>query len=128
LSEPKKNHFKKILDDVGSVERLNQILIRFYKSLAEDILLGFFFEGKDLEEIARKQGLFMLRAMGVPVAESVKPPQKAHAQMPPILKGHFDRRKVLLKEVLEQEKISAETAEIWISFEESFRDQVIARP
>jgi truncated hemoglobin YjbI len=56
---------------------------------------------------------------------SGKPPAQAHAAMPPILPGHFDRRLVLLAETLAAEGLSAEDIRTWTDFENAFRSAIV---
>ncbi len=102
-----------------------RIMRCFYARMAADPMLGFFFANKNILAVADQQSRFMLRAMGRSESYSGLPPAQAHAQLPPILPGHFDRRAVLLRQTLTQEKIPAPLIEAWISFEAAFRDAIV---
>ncbi|MCC6278635.1 MAG: hypothetical protein IT289_12035 [Oligoflexia bacterium] len=110
---------------MGSEARLIEILNVFYESLASDLMLGFFFSGRDVRQIAQKQALFMLKAMAKPVALPVKPPHMAHLELPPILEGHFNRRIVILKRTLESQGLKEKAIQTWVSFESLFKDQIV---
>ena len=45
--------------------RLVEILTEFYQAQERDVMIGFFFTGRDLPEIARKQSEFILKATGL---------------------------------------------------------------
>ncbi len=92
--------------------------------MSKDILIGFFFACKDIDLIADRQHEFLLFAMGARTAFAGKDPKSAHRELPPILKGHFDRRLTLLKEVLEDYSLSDEDIRTWIDFEAAFRPVV----
>jgi truncated hemoglobin YjbI len=95
--------------------------------MSQDVMLGFFFDGRDLDSIADRQTGFLLKSAGLPTPlDSIRAPAKAHQNIPPILTGHFDRRIVLLKEVLAAYGLNSSQIERWIGFEESFRSQVVA--
>ncbi len=103
-----------------------RILERFYAAMAQDLMIGFFFEGRDLHEISRKQAMFVLLAAGKTNIFEGKGPASAHAALPPILQGHFDRRLLILREVLAEESLSSGQIDLWVRFEESFRAVVVS--
>jgi truncated hemoglobin YjbI len=93
--------------------------------MAGDILIGFFFDGKDLDHIADQQRAFLMRAMGAAPSYSGKAPAQAHDDLPPILAGHFDRRLRILEETLRAHGVSDEDIRIWVKFESAFREQIV---
>jgi truncated hemoglobin YjbI len=105
--------------------RIRGIVRRFYERMADDLLVGFFFDGKDLERISEMQTAFLLRAMGLRPSYRGKPPADAHTELPPILVGHFDRRLMLLDEQLTAEGLDASQRKTWIGFENAFRDSIL---
>lgn len=106
-------------------ERVRQIIQRFYEKMSDDLLVGFFFTGRDIKTIAQRQSDFVLRAMGLRQSYSGKPPADAHGDLPPILSGHFDRRLMLLDEVLTEAGLSESFRKVWIGFENAFRDGIV---
>jgi hemoglobin len=108
-------------------ERLHAILADFYQRLSNDVLVGFFFLGHDLEHIARQQAAFLLRAFGAVPTYSGRPPAQAHLDLAPILSGHFDRRLKLLEETLRFHGLPDEAIEVWLGFENAFRQAIIQR-
>lgn len=110
--------------DAGARAEIAGILREFYQRMSRDVLLGFFFDGHDLEAIARKQGEFILRAFGAEPSYTGKPPAQAHEALAPILRGHFDRRLVILEETLRAHGLPPEDIRVWIAFEDAFRDSV----
>jgi len=120
---PKK--LKKVFLELGSEDRLEEILWRFYTKMSGDLLIGFFFTGKNLHSIIKQQKAFILRAMGIVKKYDGPSPKKAHINLPPILRGHFDRRMVLLKETLLEEGFSEGAIQAWIKFEEQFRKSIV---
>ena len=111
----------------GSPERLRLILDEFYERMSKDILLDFFFAGKDLKAISAKQAEFLLRVLGASPSYSGRPPAQAHLEMPPILSGHFDRRLKILEETLRKHGLPEEAIRAWLGFENAFRETIIAR-
>lgn len=125
------NKMKHVFEKIGGEPALEQILDLFYKKMQEDILIGFFFLGKDIRHIAQQQRKFLMRAWGVQRTYDGKPPATAHITLPPILQGHFDRRLVLLKETLEsfQGTLGLEADEIkaWLQFEKGFEKILVKK-
>ncbi|MFZ9595443.1 MAG: group I truncated hemoglobin [Bdellovibrionia bacterium] len=112
---------KKLYSLLGGEALLGQILDDFYQRMARDLMIGYFFDGKDLQKIASQQKNFLLYAMGAVEQYPGKLPSQAHRELPPILPGHFDRRIRILEETLKDHALSSEAMDIWIHFESSFR-------
>ena len=92
------------------------------------MLVGFYFDGKDISLIVEMQKQFLLRAMGVTLSYKGKAPAQAHSNLAPILAGHFDRRLRILEETLRTHKLSDEDIRTWIAFEEAFRARIVSSP
>jgi truncated hemoglobin YjbI len=105
--------------------KLAAILNALYERLAADTMLGFFFAAKDLRTIAMHQKQFLMRAMGASPSYPGKAPAQAHLALAPILPGHFDRRALLLSQVLEEHGLSEEDRHSWLGFENSFRQAIL---
>lgn len=115
-----------VRDAIGTRERLDALLLDFYERMANDLMLGFFFQGKDLPHIAAQQGAFLARAMGFTPSYTGKAPADAHRALPPILAGHFDRRLRLLEETLRAAGLPEEAIQAWLGFENAFRKAIVA--
>jgi hemoglobin len=117
-----------LFERAGGEDGVSRILHDFYGRMAKDLLIGFFFDGKDIHAIAEMQKGFLLRAMGGTPSYAGKPPAQAHAELAPILAGHFDRRLMLLSETLKDHGLRPEDVETWVGFENAFRDAVVSTP
>ena len=117
-----RRELKKLYQEIGGEERLRLILRDFYRRMATDILVGYFFMGKNPDEVAEKQMEFLLKAMGQTDTYSGKSPARAHQQLAPILAGHFDRRLKLLEETLRDHGLQESSIRVWVGFESSFRE------
>jgi len=106
-------------------QKLEQILVDFYVRMSYDIILDFFFTGKDVPAIARKQKEFLMRGFGAIPTYSGKAPADAHTELPPILEGMFNRRLQILEETLRSYSLNDEDIRNWISFENAFRGAVV---
>lgn len=116
--------FDQEFERFGGAEALRGIVQEFYHRMAEDILVGFFFKGKDLERIITMQTSFLLMAMGLSDNYEGKMPQHAHPQMH-MQAGHLDRRYKLLAELLNEKNVPEAVQEKWLKIEHSFRDRII---
>jgi truncated hemoglobin YjbI len=126
VKSPSRQELRTLIDSIGGAETLKRLLDRFYERMQTDTMVGYFFAGKNIHEIAEKQSQFMLLAAGLIQNPPIKGPATAHAELPPIYSGHFDRRLVLLREVLIEEGLSETHTQLWVSFEESFRAVVVS--
>ncbi len=118
--------FRAVYDaDIKSSKILQDILEDFYIRMSKDILIGFFFSGKDLKHIAHQQAAFILKAIGVDPSYKGRGPASAHTDLPPILEGHFNRRLVILSEVLKDHGLSEQTIRVWLGFEKQFFKVVV---
>ena len=115
-----------LIEEVGGPDRLSEILIAFYEAMSRDILIGFFFTGRDLARIASMQQQFILKAAGLIPSYDGKTPISAHMELPPILSGHFDRRLRILEDLLASEGLSDQSIEAWIGFENAFRAVIVS--
>jgi hemoglobin len=113
--------------NAGGEAGLTAILRDFYRRMAADVMIGFFFAGHDLDHIADQQRAFLMRAMGATPSYSGLPPAQAHGKLPPILAGHFDRRLRLLEETLRAHGMTEEDMRTWVTFESAFREQIVSR-
>jgi truncated hemoglobin YjbI len=127
ITTPSREELKTLIESIGGESALNRILGDFYLRMSRDVMIGYFFQGKPLEEISRKQGEFILMAAGLRQKFDGKGPASAHTALPPIYEGHFDRRLLLLRETLTSLGLLDADIETWIRFEESFRSMVVSR-
>ncbi len=116
-----------LVERIGGPARLRAILERFYGRLAADPMVGFFFAGRDLAAIVDGQQAFLVWAFGAEPDLRARHPRDAHGALPPILRGHFDRRLVILKETLLDEGLDRDDVAAWLKVERSMRKHVQAR-
>jgi truncated hemoglobin YjbI len=113
------------VDRLYSDRPLSELFYEIYRRFSEDPLIGFFFQGKDLKHIAHQQQCFFERAIGLRDSYTGKSPAMAHRQLPPILEGHFNRRLIILGELLAEKGFQENEVEAWIRFEEAFRKAIV---
>jgi truncated hemoglobin YjbI len=118
--------FGAVIKQLGSETVFRGLLLDFYQRMLNDVMIGFFFEGKDIVHIAEQQANFILMAAGLRDKYQGKGPATAHTALPPILPGFFDRRLRILEETLLAHSIPPKLATQWVQFEESFRAVVVS--
>lgn len=123
-----KDKLRLAFEELGGQAALLNVLNDFYSRMSNDTMIGFFFAGKDIKEIAKKQYKFLLKAAGVTNTYEGKIPREAHTKLPPIHDGFFRRRLVILRETLEDYNLSQARIEDWIAFENSFFADIVKKP
>lgn len=121
-----RNPLQTLYQKVGQEAGLQRVLDDFYARMSRDVLIGFYFDGKDISDIARRQKDFLMKAMGASASYGGKLPAQAHQNLPPILTGHFDRRLKILEETLRDHGLSSEDIRIWLNFERAFRGAIVS--
>lgn len=111
--------------EVGGDARLLALLTRFYDRLYDDVLIGFFFAPKDKATLVRSQFDYLTANLGDRLGTYEGPSiRRAHEHLA-ILPGHFDRRHVILQEVLTEFAVPEHVKDAWLAFDRSLRDFVL---
>lgn len=110
---------------VGGLDAMRDILRDFYDRLFTDLIVGFFFAGRDKAQLVEHQLRFTARALGSDVLYEGRSMPDAHAGLPPILQGHFDRRHKLLGDVLRERGVPDAARDAWLAYDRSFRRAVL---
>ena len=112
-------------EELGGADKLEAVIARLYDRLFTDMMIGFFFAGKDKAELIRSQITYVEAHLGARGMSYEGPSiRKAHAHLP-ILVGHFDRRHQILREVLEEFSVPEHVATAWLELDASLRDFVV---
>ncbi len=82
--------------------------------MAGDFIIGWLFEGRDLERIVMHEVGFAAAHLGGPRAYQGRPLPQAHGSLP-INRGMFHRRLALLERVLEDHGASAAIIGRWLA-------------
>jgi hemoglobin len=107
-------------------ERLRDVVTAFVRRMAEDFVIGFRFEGKDLERIAHHEHELAAAHLGGPRAYGGRSLQAAHRPKR-INRGQFRRRLAIQRTVLQEHGVPADVIDRWIAHDEALID-VIAEP
>lgn len=82
----------------------------------QDLIIGFFFEGKDRDRIVRFETQLAASHLGGPQSYEGRPLGATHAALR-INAGHFRRRLAILRHVLAERGVPSEVIDHWITFE-----------
>jgi len=107
----------------GGEAVLRPLLVDFYDRVFDDVMIGFFFKGKDKARLVEKELELALQFLGADVEYSGRPLPEAHAAHP-IMGGQFNRRTQILRETMSDHGLSAEVQEAWLEHTERLRGQV----
>lgn len=97
----------------GGEAVVRDIVERFVDRQFEDRIIGFFFTGKDREEIKRREYEHAAGALGAPVPYGGRPIPALHRPLR-INAGQFRRRLALLRQEIERAGVPADIAELWL--------------
>ena len=96
----------------------------FYDRLFSDIMVGFFFDGHDKQELIDKQSAFMGRMLGGPNSYTGLSLRAAHFPLN-IFEGQFFRRHQVLKETLETHGVDNDIREYWLRLDLQFKEKIL---
>ena len=106
-------------------ELIREAISRFYDRAFSDLFIGFIFSKFDKNHLIEMQILFATAMLGGPKNYRGKPLKAAHMKLP--LKGpHFDRRQVIMREVLEELNLDKKLVDQWMELEEGLRPLIIS--
>ena len=95
-------------------KRLASLVERLVQAFAADFVIGFLFEGKDLDRVARHE-LELARAhLGGPAAYGGRPIGAVHGPLR-INRGHFRRRLAIVRHVLTEEGVPGHIIDDWLA-------------
>ena len=109
----------------GGEAKLRPLLVDFYERLFDDVMVGFFFKGKDKERLIEKELEFALRLLGAGNEYTGRPIAEAHSAHR-IFGGQFARRTQILRETMADHKLPAPVRDAWLGHTEQLRAQVTA--
>jgi len=113
------NLYKRIGED-----NIKNVITEFYKQAFEDRFIGHFFFDKDRETLTQSQISFAIGMLGGPKNYVGQPLEKAHSEFS-IRKAHFDRRQVIMREVMESAGLKKVDLEEWLLLEDNLRRLII---
>ena len=96
------------------MEELRSIIDAFIERVVKDPMIGFFFNSIPIERLKERELEFAAAWMGHPVSYTGRALKQAHAQHP-IKGGHFERRKKILQETLNEFDVPCTLKKAWLA-------------
>lgn len=108
---------------LGGAEGLSAHVRAFMERVQADFVIGFLFEGVDLDRVIHHETEMAARLFGDPMPYTGKPIRSVHQRLR-INQGHFRRRVAILRHVLEARDVPADLVQRWVDHQEAFREAV----
>lgn len=99
-----------LFDKLGGEAKLRAVIDDFIDRVFADRMIGFFFRSADRGRIKEMEYQLAANFLGAGVEYQGRPLGKVHSNHP-IMGGHFERRRQILKETLESHGVSEEIKE-----------------
>lgn len=112
-----------LYDQIGHAF-ITKAVAEFYKRAFADVMIGHFFFNSDIHHITEQQIAFVTAMLGGPANYQGKPLKLAHKPFQ-IRLVHFNRRQVLMREVLDDLQLKPELRDAWLAVEDQFRQVII---
>lgn len=103
--------------------KLRQVVEHFYRQVVVDPMIGFLFDGKDVQRLIELEVQFTARMLGARTAYTGRSMRAAHAEAR-IFGGHFARRQELLRQSLVALDVDGEVTTAWLAHNEALRSQI----
>lgn len=115
----------KLIEKLGGMDKLRQIIDTFVDRTFSDLMIGFFFRKADRQRVKEKEFEFAARFLGADIPYTGRSIKEAHAAHR-IMGGQFARRKKILEEVLREFNVPEDVILAWLEHTETLRSQVTA--
>jgi truncated hemoglobin YjbI len=112
-------------DRIGGEPVLRAIVDRFVDRCFDDVMIGFHFRRASRERVKRFEYEHAAEHLGAGVAYGGRPIREAHGPHA-IFGGHFERRLVILREVLDARGVPEDVRERWLDVQRALRGEVTA--
>jgi hemoglobin len=113
-----------LFDDIGGEPALRGVVDTFVDSVFSDVMIGFIFAGRDRGRIKEMEYQLAAEQLGGPVVYGGRPIASVHAPLP-IMGGHFDRRRQILIDTLQDHGVAPEIRDAWIAHVDSLRHEIL---
>ena len=107
-------------DQLGGEPKLRVIIDTFIDKVFDDRMIGFFFRNADKQRIKDLEYQLAAHFLGAQVEYQGRPLDQVHA-IHPIMGGHFDRRRQILKETLELYHVAEPIKAAWLAHTDKLR-------
>jgi len=113
---------KKISESDGA-DALDEVVAAFVQRMANDLIIGFFFEGRDLGRIIRHERELLRVHLGQGAGYTGRPLAGVHKPLG-INKGHFRRRHAILRNVCGEMGVEDAIVSRWIEQEQQLESMI----
>ncbi len=107
-----------------SEDEVRRCLHALYTRMRADRMVGFFFEGRDVDALVDAQVSLVIAVLGGPAKYTGTPLPEAHRSLP-LLPGHFDRRHTLLREVLAEQGVDEKVNAAWLEADAAWKKTIL---
>ena len=114
---------ERAFEELGGEFVLRGIVREFVERMTADAMIGSFFRKVDTARLAQLEYQFTARFLGAAVEYSGRAIADAHAAHA-IMGGHFDRRRKILEEVMEEYGVPPEVKRAWLAHVDALRAEV----
>lgn len=111
-------------DALGGREAVAVLVERFVHRAAKDMIIGFFFDGKDLGRIVFHETELACLQLGGPSVYTGKSLESAHKPLK-INRGQFRRRLAILRTTLIESGVAPEIVARWVRLNQAEEHKVV---
>lgn len=111
-------------DTLGGREAVGVLVDRFVRRAAGDMIIGFFFDGKDLGRIIFHETELACLQLGGPSVYTGKSLASAHKPLK-INRGQFRRRLAILRTTLNESGVPAEIVARWVQDNQAEEHKIV---
>lgn len=101
-------------EEIGGEPVLRDIVNRFVDRVANDMIIGFFFAGKDLDRVKQHEFEHAARVLGADIQYTGRPIPSLHRPLR-INGGQFRRRVALLRQEIDRAGVPEVVKELWLA-------------
>ena len=110
-------------EQLGGAPKLRTIINTFIDRVFDDRMIGFFFRHADRNRIKDLEYQLAAHFLGAQVKYQGRPLDQVHGKHP-IMGGHFDRRRQILKETLELYHVPELIKAAWLAHTDTLRSLI----
>ena len=123
MTSLEKKENQSLYDQIGHAF-ITKSVAEFYKRAFADVMSGHFFFKSDINHIITQQIAFVTAMLGGPSTYQGKPLKLAHKPFL-IRPVHFNRRQVMMRDVLTDLGLAENLMDAWLAIEDQFRQVII---
>jgi hemoglobin len=110
---------------LGGEPALRSIIDRFVDRCFDDVMIGFHFRRASRDRVKRFEYEHAAEHLGAGHPYAGRPLREAHGPHA-IFGGHFERRLVILREVLDAHGVDADVRDRWLDAQRALRSEITA--